>query len=92
MIMKLALLLLSVLSVSAYVLPGPVTRPPQRSSLVMNEAPKPPKKDYMLTLNGGVRTVADVYADQKKAAKKYEGKDVTHGGYNAGGWTTNKVK
>jgi len=35
----------------------------------MNEAPKAPKSGYTLTMAGGQRTVADVYAAQKKAAK-----------------------
>lgn len=34
-------------------------------------AAKAPKSGWTLTLAGGTRTVADVYEDQKKAAKKY---------------------
>jgi len=63
-----------------------------RTSLVMNEPPKPPSSGYTLTLNGGKRTVQDVYNDQKKAAKKEYPTNVQTGGYTASGWTTNKVK
>ena len=94
--MKLALLLASAaFSVNAYVLPSPTVAPLRTTGLIMNDAPKPPKKDFMLTLNGGRRTVEDVYADQKKAAKKedlYASQEPVLGGYSAGGWTTNKVK
>ena len=70
-----------------------------RSRVAMNEATrdgsadvyKGPKAGWTLTLNGGIRTVEDVYAAQKKAAKGYQpkdelGSDVVR--YQKG-WTTN---
>mmetsp|Transcript_21505 Transcript_21505/g.43559 ORF Transcript_21505/g.43559 Transcript_21505/m.43559 type:complete len:92 (-) Transcript_21505:346-621(-) len=33
---------------------------------------KAPKSGWSLTMGGGTRTIEDVYADQKKAAKKYK--------------------
>mmetsp|Transcript_39784 Transcript_39784/g.65955 ORF Transcript_39784/g.65955 Transcript_39784/m.65955 type:complete len:94 (+) Transcript_39784:66-347(+) len=72
--MKFTLLFFaSALSINAYLLPGPAVAPLRTNVLVMSEADvmKPPKKDFMLTLAGGTRTIEDVYAAQKKAAKAY---------------------
>ena len=93
--MKLTLLLVSALSANAFVLPGPVAAPP-RCGVFMNEEPKKPfpKAGWTLSLNGGQRTIADVYKAQKKAADKenlYKN-PVKLGGYNSDGWTTNSVK
>lgn len=76
--MKLVVLLLvSVLSVNAFVLPGPTVAPLRATALAMKEAePKPvPKKDWTLTLAGGTRTVDDVWKAQKKAVKAYVQKE-----------------
>ena len=59
----------------------------------MQEAPAPhkaPSSGWSLTMNGGVRTIADVYADQKKAAKSYIQKDEIESDLKRyeTGWTT----
>lgn len=73
-----AIVLASVLSGNAYVLPGPAVAPMRTSGLAMQqEPPKAPKSGWSLTMAGGTRSVADVYADQRKAAKNsYQKKDV----------------
>jgi len=54
------------------------------------EGKKAPKKDWSLTLGGGVRTVEDVRKDQKKAAKGlYEKDGESDLGRYQKGWTTN---
>ena len=90
--MKLTLLVASALSINAFVLPGPAVAPVRTTGLAMNEGPpKPPKAGYTLTLAGGQRTVADVYKDQKKAAKSYVQKDEVELDIKRcqKGWTTN---
>jgi len=93
--MKFALLLLSLLSVNAFVGPVSVAAPLRTSSPTMQqqpqEPPKAPKNGWTLTLAGGSRTVADVYKDQAKAAKSYIQKDEVEMDYKRtkAGWTTN---
>ena len=64
---------------NGFVLPGPAVAPVRTTALSMNgaqaEPPKAPKAGWTLTMAGGQRTVQDVYADQKKAAKGYIQKD-----------------
>ena len=99
MLYKLTLLLVAALSADAFVLPASPAAASLRSRVAMNEATrdgsadvyKGPKAGWTLTLNGGVRTVEDVYAAQQKAAKGYQpkdelGSDVVR--YQKG-WTTN---
>ena len=66
--MQTALLLASALSANAFVIPAPTAAPMVRSSIVaMNEAtrdaepPAAPSSGWSLTMNGGVRKVADVW-------------------------------
>lgn len=46
----------------------------QRSSIVMQEQPRPkaPKAGWTLSMAGGVRTMEDMRKDQAKAKKAYE--------------------
>ena len=70
----------------------------RRAAVTMNEATrdsappvhKPPSSGYTLTLNGGTRTIADVYASQAKAAKGYmKGDGDCDVKRTNKGWTTN---
>ena len=73
--------------------PAGQLRPIRAGAIVQGTVvPTAPKSGWSLTLNGGTRSIAEVYAAQKKAAKKYAGDDVSIGGYSSSGWTTNKVK
>eukprot|EP00322_Chrysochromulina_rotalis_P008216 CAMPEP_0115853282 /NCGR_PEP_ID=MMETSP0287-20121206/13424_1 /TAXON_ID=412157 /ORGANISM="Chrysochromulina rotalis, Strain UIO044" /LENGTH=93 /DNA_ID=CAMNT_0003307355 /DNA_START=132 /DNA_END=413 /DNA_ORIENTATION=- len=72
-------LALSALSANAFVLPAPGVSPLRTTVAAMQEQqpepPKAPSSGWTLTLGGGTRSVEDVYAAQKKAAKSLQGKD-----------------
>lgn len=96
--MKIAFLVGSALSANAYVLPGPAVAPVMRSGaismqeLVVADVKKAPSSGFTLSMAGGVRTVADVYAAQEKARKKediYATRDAeVDVKRTQGGWTT----